>query len=201
MKTICLLFVALLTSCASFEKNEAVALFDGKTLSGWEIIPGGEWSVKDGMIYGTQKKSEKRFGMLITKKQYSDFEVSLKYKAMNGNSGFYFRTAKTDQYVKGLQAEIDSWGNNVGGLYETFGRDWTVVVSPKKVAAFYKKHDWNEMMVRAVGKDVSVYVNGVKTAELENDPSPTEGFFGFDLHGGMDMEVYFKDITIKDLSL
>lgn len=202
MKYLCLLFVALLASCSSTEKCQAVELFDGKTLNGWEALPGGEWSVKDGAIFGSQKKSEKRHGMLITKKQYSDFEVSLKYKAMKGNSGFYFRVAKVNHKVsvKGFQAEVDSEGNGQGGLYETLGRQWVVQPNKEVVDKFFKKHEWNEMTVRAVGRHVVITVNGFKTAELINDPGNLEGYFGLQLHGRQDMEVYFKDIRLKDLS-
>ena len=56
------------------------------------------------------------------------------------------------------------------------------------------------MTVRAVGNHVVVKVNGIKTAELTNDHENTEGYFGLQLHGSQDMEVYFKDIYIKDFS-
>jgi len=34
--------------------------FDGKTLDGWNALPGGTWSVIDGAIFGTQGYTEKR---------------------------------------------------------------------------------------------------------------------------------------------
>ena len=95
MRYLCLLFGLLLASCATAEKSDWKPLFDGKTLEGWEALPGGEWSVIGGAIAGTQEKSEKRHGMLISKNQYSDFEIKLRYKAIKGNSGFYFRVEKS----------------------------------------------------------------------------------------------------------
>ena len=65
-------------------------LFDGKTLDGWEILPGGQWKVDNGVIVGQQDKTEKRHGMLLSKKVYTDFVVKLKYKSMKGNSGLPF---------------------------------------------------------------------------------------------------------------
>ena len=80
MKYLLLLAGLLLTACASTDsKTEWEPLFDGSTLNGWEALPGGEWKVKDGSILGIQEKSEKRHGMLLSKKTYSDFEVKLKY--------------------------------------------------------------------------------------------------------------------------
>ena len=202
MRYLCLLFGLLLASCATAEKSDWKPLFDGKSLEGWEALPGGEWSVIDGAIAGTQEKSEKRHGMLISKDQYSDFEVKLRYKAIKGNSGFYFRVEKVNHKVsvKGFQAEVDANGNGQGGLYETLGRAWVVKTKKEDVDKFYKKGEWNDMVVRAVGRHVLVTVNGVKTAELTNDKGNLKGYFGLQLHGSQDMEVYFKDIYIKDLS-
>ncbi|MBW8015356.1 MAG: DUF1080 domain-containing protein [Planctomycetes bacterium] len=197
-------------SCCSAGKKGAdqldpdnfIKMFDGKTLNGWEVLPGGKWKVENGAIVGSQDKSERRHGMLLSRKTYTDFIVKLKYKSLKGNSGFYFRAkrVKSGVSVNGFQAEIDSGGADVGGIYETAGRYWVSRVSPEKVDTFYKKHDWNEMVIRAVGKDTTVYVNGVKTVELVNDPGRTKGHFGLQLHGGQDMHVEFKDIEIMDLS-
>ena len=171
------------------DSNDFVSLFDGKTLDSWEILPGGKWNVVDGVIIGAQVISDARHGMLFSKKSYSDFVVKLKYKSLKGNSGFYFRVHKFAHSVavKGFQAEIDSEGADVGGVFESAGRAWVCRVSPDKVNTFYKKHDWNEMVVKAVGKHTTVYVNGVKTADLKNDDSPIEGHFGLQLHGKQDM--------------
>lgn len=184
----------------SFGADGFVPLFDGETLHGWKPLPGGEWKIADGVIVGSQEKTEKRHGMLLSEKQYGDFIVRLKYKAIDGNSGFYFRVQKVDHAVsvRGFQAEIDASGNDVGGLYETLGRAWVVQPKPKDVKKFYKHKDWNEMTVTAIGGNVTVTVNGVKTAELKNDPSPRRGYFGLQLHGGQKMNVMFKDIAIKE---
>jgi len=186
----------------NLDSNDFIPLFDGKTLDGWEVLPGGKWNVVNGAIVGSQDKSEARHGMLLSKKTYSDFVVKLKYKSLKGNSGFYFRAQRVGSKVsvKGFQAEIDSEGGDVGGLYETGGRAWVCRVSPDKVKTFYNTRDWNEMVVKAVGKNTTVYVNGVKTAELKNDKGLTKGHFGLQLHGGQDMHVEFKDIEIHDLS-
>ena len=177
-------------------------LFDGKTLNGWEVLPGGQWKVDNGVIVGHQDKTEQRHGMLLSKKTYSDFVVKLKYRAIKGNSGFYFRAerAKGKASVKGFQAEIDATGKDVGGIYETSGRYWVSRPTADKIKTFYKKHQWNDMVIRAVGKDTTVYVNGVKTVDLKNDPGRTQGHFGLQLHGGQEMHVEYKDIEIIDLS-
>ena len=69
-------------------------LFDGKSLAGWHQLPGGQWEVRDGVIIGTSDQSEARHGMLMSDERYGDFVVRLKFKAVKGNSGLYFRTDK-----------------------------------------------------------------------------------------------------------
>ena len=178
--------------------DSLIPLFDGKTLNGWEVLPGGQWKVDNGAIIGSQDKTESRHGMLLSKKTYTDFIVKLKFKSIKGNSGFYFRAKRVPSKVSvnGFQAEIAPSGP-VGGLYETGGRAWVVQPSPAIVKKCFKPGAWNEMVVSAQGKSITVKLNGVTTAELKNDPGRLEGHLGFQLHGGADMHVEFKDIEIR----
>jgi hypothetical protein len=182
-------------------QGEWVRLFDGKTLNGWHTIPGGEWKVEGGAIVGRSKKEDQRHGLLVTDRTYKDFEVQLKYKAIEGNSGLYFRVDEVGGVVgvHGFQAEIDPH-QDAGGLYETGGREWVVKPTAEQVKTWYKRGKWNQMSVRAEGDHVIVRVNGKKTAELMNDPGRTQGHIALQLHGGMDMHVMFKDIRIKELT-
>src|SRR6185436_12205125 len=101
--------------------------------------------------------------------------VRLKYKAVKGNSGFYFRIEeKGASGVSGFQAEIDA-KNDVGGLYETNGRAWVSKPTPEQVNQWFKLGEWNEMTVSAHGGHITVTVNGIKSAELSNDPGRAAG--------------------------
>ena len=172
-------------------------LFDGKSLQGWHTLAGGKWEVENGVIVGTSSKSEKRHGLLVTDRRYGDFTARLKFKAVKGNSGFYFRADKVQSNVgvHGFQAEIDAT-NDVGGLYETGGRGWVVKPKPEDVKKWFKPQQWNEMTVSAHGRRIVVHVNGRKTAELKNDEGRLEGHLALQLHAGQDMHVMFKDIEV-----
>jgi len=172
-------------------------LFDGKSLDGWHIIPGGQWEVRDDVIEGSNVKSDKRHGLLVSDKRYSDFTVRLKFKALKGNSGFYFRVDEVEGGVgiHGFQAEIDE-SKDVGGLYETGGRGWVVQPSAEDVAKWFKPQEWNQMTVSAHGRRIVVHVNGQKTVELKNDKGRLEGHLALQLHGGQDVHVMFKDVEI-----
>lgn len=199
MQNLLFLTLILLTSLtASAQKWRN--LFDGKTLNGWHTLPGGSWEVKEGAIVGLSEKSDMRHGLLITDKSYKNFIVSVQYKANRGNSGLYFRAEEVGGWagVSGFQAEIDP-GKDAGGLYETNGRAWVVQPAPEQVKTWYKPGDWNTMTVTAKGREVIVTVNGQETAHLNNDRGRTEGRIALQLHGGMDMDVLFREIKIKEL--
>lgn len=174
-------------------------LWDGKSLAGWREIGKGNWTVEEGAIVGRHARGEGEFGHLVSEGSYRDFTVRLKYKALRGNSGFYFRVEeKGFSGVSGLQAEIDPL-QDAGGLYETNGRAWVVKPRPEDVARWARREDWNEMTVSARGTRIVVHVNGWKTAELLDDAKGRrEGKIALQLHGSQDVLVLFKDIEILD---
>lgn len=181
------------------EKPTFGSLFDGKTLRGWHIIPGGNWEVVNGAIVGTSSKDEKRHGLLVSDKVYRDFTVKLKFRPIQGNSGFYFRCEEMNNEVgvHGFQAEIDPEKDS-GGLYETGGRQWVVQPKPEDVKQWLKPGLWNDMTIIAKGGNIVVFINGYKTATLTNDSGRPAGHLALQLHGGMDMNVLFKDIQIME---
>ena len=171
-------------------------LFDGKSLAGWHPIGDGEWKVQDGAIVGRNTKAND-YGHLVSDKSYADFTIRMKYKSVAGNSGLYFRIAPEGASgVSGFQAEIDA-NNDVGGLYETNGRGWVVQPTPEQVKTWFKPGEWNEMTVTAKGGDITVTVNGKVSSQLKDDAGKwREGPFALQLHGGQDVEVWFKDIEL-----
>lgn len=175
-------------------------LFNGKDLTGWKKLPGGTWQVAQQAIVGRSKKSESRHGMLITEEQFGDFELRLRFQVLEGNSGVYFRCERVDEAVAvhGLQAEIEN-SALVGGLYETGGRDWVVKPNPRLTNHVYKAAEWNDLHIRASGREVTVTLNGHQTAHLKDDPGRLKGHIALQLHGGQEMWVMFKDLEIKSL--
>ena len=179
-------------------KHDWKRLWNGKNFDGAHIIGKGDWRIGDGAIHATHRKAEKEFGHLVTDKTFSDFTVRLKYKAISGNSGLYFRIEeKGASGVSGFQAEIDD-AKDAGGLYETNGRAWVSQPSPEDVKKWFKPQEWNTMSVSAHGGRIAVEVNGHRTAELLDDKSRTEGKLALQVHANLDCDLYFKDIEILE---
>ena len=101
MKALChslaLLFAAnLFAPAAEKEKRAAdaktndgnwTALFNGRDWTGWHMLPGGEWSQKDGVIIGKSPKGEKRHGLLVSDKRYKNFHARFEFRTIQGCSG------------------------------------------------------------------------------------------------------------------
>lgn len=199
MKLLSICTLAFLVTLRPLPAQEFKPLWDGKTFEGWHPIGKGNWKIEDGAIHGTHSKSEQEFGHLVTDKTYKDFTARLKFKTLKGNSAFYFRIEeKGYSGVSGFQAEIDPT-QDTGGIYETNGRAWVSQPKPADVKSWFKPGEWNEMVVSAKGGHIVVTVNGKKTAELANDTkSRREGKLALQLHGGQDLDVWFKDLEISE---
>jgi len=80
-----LFFVALtwastITDAGAGKQAEWKALFDGKTLNGWEIRSGfAKYHVEDGVIVGTTVEGSPNT-FLCTKKRYGDFILEFEVK-------------------------------------------------------------------------------------------------------------------------
>ena len=138
----------------TFDEKGFEPIFDGKTLKGWHVSAktghsgvsknksGGKWEVVDGAITGSQDVPGNG-GIVITDKQYGDFEIALEMKNDDGpDSGLFLRCTEEG---KCLQAMIDYHkGGNLMGVYGEglggkphvrnfdFGKDVTEIVVPSK---------------------------------------------------------------------
>jgi 3-keto-disaccharide hydrolase len=181
------------------QKYNWTSLFDGKTLSGWHHVGDGTWSVEDGTIVGKTQTGAKLYGLLVSDKKYQNLKVRFKFKSIEGNSGFYVRGyIEKPDLANGLQCEVDPRGFS-GGIYESYKRAWISRPTEEQVQSYMNFDQWNEMEITAVGGYVVTFVNGVKVAELLDDPVQAAGHLILQMHSGNKMLVYFKDIEIIEL--
>jgi hypothetical protein len=205
------MFLLMSASAVSAAENGWVSLFDGKTLDGWVQHNGtATYRVEDGTIVGkTSEGSPNSF--LCTKKDYCDFELKFEVKVDDRlNSGVQIRSVSNPEIKKGRvhgpQVEIAA-GSGAGYVYgEALGTGWlSEDRSDPKAAAAFKKGEWNQYRVLAVGKSIKTWVNGVPVADLVDEKSNMpSGFIGLQVHGIKrgtgPYEVRWRKIAIKDLS-
>ena len=187
------------------------SLFDGKSLDGWVQRNGtATYRVEDGCVVGkTTEGSPNSF--LCTEKDYGDFELKFEVLVDDAlNSGVQIRSASKPEFkngrVHGPQVEIAINGS-AGYIYgEALDTGWLCEnrTDPEANAAF-KKGEWNQFRVLAVGKSIKTWVNGVPVADLVDEKSNMlSGFIGLQVHGIKKgtgpYEVRWRNLSIKDLT-
>ena len=187
------------------------SLFDGKSLDGWVQRNGtASYRVEDGCVVGkTTEGSPNSF--LCTEKDYGDFELKFEVLVDDAlNSGVQIRSASKPEFkngrVHGPQVEIAINGS-AGYIYgEALDTGWLCEnrTDPEANAAF-KKGEWNQFRVLAVGKSIKTWVNGVPVADLVDEKSNMlSGFIGLQVHGIKKgtgpYEVRWRNLSIKDLT-
>lgn len=184
-----------------------VSLFDGKTFAGWEGDTKKTWRIEDGAIVGgslTEKVPNNEF--LCTTKQYRNFELRLKFKLVGTsgkpNAGVQFRTERIPNHFEVIGYQADLGEGYWGALYDESRRK-KILAAPDKEAVLkvLKKDDWNDYTIRAEGRRIQLWINGLKTVDYTE---PDEGIGGtgviaVQIHGGAAAVASYKDITIEEL--
>ena len=204
------LTVTLSTLSLNFaEEPEFVPLFDGKTLQGWE---GNQaiFRVEEGAIIGgTLKERIPHNEFLSTRKRYENFELRFEAKLIGKgrNAGVQFRSERIPDHHEmiGYQCDIGIMGgkqNIWGALYDESRRRKFLAIGPQaELKEKFQPDDWNELVVRCQGKQIQIWVNGVKTVDyMEQEPEIAQsGVIGLQIHGGPPAEASYRNIRIKEL--
>ncbi len=187
-----------------------VALFDGKTLAGWQGALDGH-VVVDGEIRSKPGVG----GNLLTTKDYGDFVLRFDFKLTPGaNNGLGIRAPVAgDVAFEGMEIQIlDDGHPKYAGLkpWQVHGSIYGVVAAEQD--CLKPVGEWNSEEVTVRGSRVTVVVNGKTVVDADTatyrdgKPSPdgkphpglsrTTGRIGFLGHGD---EVHFRDIRIQEL--
>jgi hypothetical protein len=174
------------------------SLFDGKTLDGWVYEP-GYWSVVDGAIVGDKKGATPHHHYMFSDKDYSDFEMHIDFKMTGYNSGVCARIHPvTFDDVPGYQ--VDEGQGYFGCLWDEHHRQKKIIDYPAdKAKAIMSADGWNHYYFRMVGHHVTIFLNGVKTGEIEDEGGYLDGPLGFQLCHGDNTIASFRNIYVKPL--
>lgn len=200
-----------------------VALFDGKTLEGWEKHSGAaEYRVEDGAIIGrTVAGTGNTF--LCTVKRYADFILELEFKVdpllnsgIQFRSNYYAEDTETEingkkkkfpaDRVFGYQYEIDpSPRAYTGGVYDEARRGWLFDLKDNEAARnAFRQGEWNTARIECRGDHIKTFINGVAAADFKDDMT-AEGVIALQVHGigkkteAVGKEVMWRNIRIKEL--
>ena len=221
--------ILLTLAAVSAADDTAIPIFNGRDLANWD----GDkryWSVTGGMIRGEtslERMPATNTFLIYRGSVLKDFELRLKFRLRNGNSGVQYRSRDLGQWsVAGYQAEIDNGPGNSGFLYEERGRKFLALIgekvqidadqkpqiigqlmAPRKdllANNYYKPQQWNDYLIVARGNHLEHFINGFQTVDVvDNDAKgrSLEGILALQIHVGPPMLVEFKDILLKNLQL
>lgn len=208
-----LLFLALLsfTACSSLDHRprQPVRINDGVSFAGWEGDTAKTWRIENGaFVGGNQAAMVPRNEFLASTRSYTNFVLRLKFKLVGTegfvNGGVQIRSERTKNppnEMSGYQVDIGDpewWGC----IYDESRRN--KVMAKSDIAALnrvLKRQDWNEYVIRAEGKRIIAWINGVQAVDYTepDDSIPQQGKLGLQVHGGGKTEAMYKDITIETL--
>lgn len=195
-------------------------IFNGKTLAGWSQQD-NFWSVRDGIITGESTAAmpcKPNHHLVYTAEELTDFELRAEFRLTRpANSGIQLRCAAQFIGDNGYQADMNGGGDYVGFIYHPRqhlvgerGADVTIdaagkksvtrFADGKKLQQLYKIEQWNDIRIRVAGRTISVWINGVKTAFIDDAREeffPSKGHIALQLHQGPPMKVEFRNLRIK----
>jgi len=184
-----------------------VPLSDGRTFAGWTGDTNKTWRIEDGAFVGGSLSKGKvpHNEFLKTERSFTNFVLHVKFRLLGTegfvNGGVQIRSTVLPPFeMKGYQCDMgDGWW---GALYDESRRN-KVLVKPNAddVKRAMKLQDWNEYLIRAEGKRIQSWINGIKMIDYTepDDSIPQYGQIGVQIHGGGVSEAWYKDITIEEL--
>ena len=169
-----------------------VTLLDGTTgLDNWIRVGDANWRAVDGTIQADQK-TDKANSFLVTKNSYTDFRIRAEFWVSDdANSGIYMRCADIKNLTDRTCYEANIFDQRPD---PTFGTGSIVHLSP--VSPMPKAGGkWNTYDVMVKGSRVTVRLNGVVTADIQ-DSKLTSGPIALQYAAGV---VKFRKVQITPL--
>jgi len=192
-------------------------LFDGRTTNGWraygaDTMPSG-WQAIDGVLTRVS-----RAGDIITKDQFTDFELTLDWKvAPGGNSGIFYHAVEGLEWIyhgaPEYQVLDDERHNDGKNPLTSAGAAYGLYPAPRGVV--HPAGEWNSARILVKGNHVEHWLNGTRTADYELHSEDWKakvagskfaqwpaygmaktGHIGLQEHGG---RIEFRNIKIREL--
>jgi len=175
--------------------KESSDLLGKHGLKGWKVPEGNEaskWYQVTNNILEVRSGSKKKGSVLWTKKEYQDFEVSLEFRFIDGiiDSGIHLRNS--DQIQIGISGSLK---RDMTCSPYIPGKGYPV--EAKNIKKLLKPKDWNQMRIRAVGQNYTVWLQEEEVMKYKSSSAKEKGPIGIQLHGSRNMKIDFQDISVK----
>ena len=173
-------------SLAFADGTNWISLFNGKDLTGWQVVNDGVFSVTNGTLH-----IERGMGWLRSEKEFGDFVLEAEWRGLetNYNSGFFVRSGLAGKPFPDGGWQINLKQSALGALVK--GKD--VVLQSKTPAKPASK--WTKFRMEVRGKSLTLFVNGERAWEF-TELEPARGYVGIQAEG---KQMEFRDVRIQEL--
>jgi Domain of Unknown Function (DUF1080) len=166
-------------------------LLDDKNMGDWDRVGESNWRLEDGAVVADKRTGEIA-AHLVSKNSYKDFVIHVEFWASDdANSGIFIRCQEPTKITDRSCYEVNIFDQRKDPSYGTGGIVHFVEVNPMPKAGA----KWNTYEITAKGRQITVILNGQKTAELNN------GLFAegpFTLQHGEGV-IKFRKVAVKPL--
>lgn len=176
------------------EDAEWEPLFNGEDLEGWQELGDCEWDVLHDVMIGQSGSGQ--YGWLVSEDEYKDFHFSTRFFIPRGNSGIQFRSWVVGDMVHGLQGDIASDSDWISGHLYDQGERGIFVRTDRDFSKVINWLGWNTFEITAIGPKVQLFINGIKSIEVDDPERDKAGVFAFQIHSGMKMISQWDDIRV-----
>ena len=156
------LAAALLSACASMGGGDWTILIDGETgLDNFTRDGDANWRPEGGAIIADKGKG----GFLVSKQSFGDYQLRVEFfPDHNTNSGIYMRCSVREKLTDKLCLEANIFDQRPDQTFATGG----IVHMGKVLQPVKAGGQWNVFEITAQGQKITVVLNGIKTAEIDN---------------------------------
>jgi hypothetical protein len=151
-------------ACSQQSSSQAdpgwITLFDGSNLDNWNAIGNANWRLVDGAV-----QADKGNGHLVSKNSYADFQIRAEFWVdSDANSGIFIRCADSQKPGSSTYYEVQIYDKRPEPDYGT-----GAIVNYAKVSPMPKAGgQWNTYEITAKGSQLTVTLNGTRTAEVQD---------------------------------
>ena len=145
-------------------------LIDGdKGMDNFTPVGDANWRAEDGAIVADKGKG----GFLLSKNSYKDFQLRIEFwAAHDANSGIYMRCSEPKNLTDKTCYEANIFDQRPDQTFATGG----IVHRGKVLRPVKAGGQWNVYELTAQGSKMTVVLNGIKTAEIDNVEFPSGPF-------------------------
>ena len=195
--------------CASGDEKSSedgfVALFDGKTLEGWDGESAQFRVEEDSIVGGSTQAAIPHNFFLSTKEEFADFELRLQFRLIGDatNAGVQLRSKRIPDHHEMIGYQADLGAGYWGALYDESRRN-KVLIAPKKddLSKVLKLGEWNDYRILCEGPHIHLWINDFQTVDYTESDEKIEqsGLIAVQIHGGPPGEAQYRNIRIRKIS-